>query len=225
MDASKNRMIDSLLLDLTSLMACSEYVTRHHRLYMPFHKKLLTFIEKNNLKQDRGWLFLERNAMILYWDNQYLSNGDCRIIMQFLIGQKDNGEARLSYFSHNSFHPKLKPCEASFDKGEYNNVIFEVAKIYENAIQAKSGLNNIGSDLMMKAWNEKSPVLKLNDGITETERNIQEGMKYLSAGFMKHIRNPNAHLPSHENPLSQDICLELLGFASYLFRQLDIADN
>lgn len=225
MNTSKNRMIDSLLLDLTSLIACSDIVTRHHHLYIPFHKKLLDFIEKNNLKQDRGWLFLERNYMVLYLDNQFLSNEECRVIIQFLKGHKDNGEDKLSYFSHNSFHPKLKPCEESFDKGEYNNTIFEASKIYENAIQSKSGLDRIGSDLMMKVWNENNPVLKLNEGTSETDKNIQEGIKYLSAGFMKHIRNPNAHLPSHEHPISQDVCLELLGFVSYLFGQLDIAVN
>lgn len=223
MDASKNRMIDTLLLDLAALIACSDIVTRHHELYVPFHKKLLDFVDKYDLKQDRGWIFLERNSMILYLDNQYLNNNECRSIIQFLIGQKDNGQDRLSYFSHNSLHPNLKPCEESFDKREYNNVIFEAAKIYENAVQSKSDLDKIGSDLMMKVWNENNPVLKLNECISETEKNIQEGMKYLAAGFMKHIRNPNAHLPSHEHPLSEDTCLELLGFVSYLFRQLDIS--
>jgi uncharacterized protein (TIGR02391 family) len=221
---TKNKEIESLINDCGHLIASDEIVKRNHKLYVPFHKKLLAFIEKYDLKQDRGWLFLERNHVILYWDSQWLNNDECRAILQFLIGQKDNDEeSKMSYFGNVSLHPKLKPCEDFFDKGNYNSTIFEGAKIFNKTVQEKAKSTNDGTNLMMEVFKPESGVLKLNLQKTDSEKNFQAGMQFLAAGMIQHIRNPNAHEPSHEKPISQVECLELLNFLSYLFKQVDNA--
>src|SRR5947209_2402063 len=45
----------------------------------------------------------------------------------------------------------------------------------------------------------------------------------LSAGLMSAIRNPTAHEPAVDWPISLDDCLDILSFISFLYRQLDKA--
>ena len=66
-------------------------------------------------------------------------------------------------------------------------------------------------------------VLKLNKGESRTEKDVQEGVKFLSAGQMQALRNPTAHEPALHWPISKSDCLDMLSFISYLLRQLDIA--
>jgi uncharacterized protein (TIGR02391 family) len=65
--------------------------------------------------------------------------------------------------------------------------------------------------------------LKINSGESKTEQNIQDGVKFLSAGLMQAMRNPTAHEPAIEWPISKQDCLDMLSFISYLFKQIDIA--
>ena len=66
-------------------------------------------------------------------------------------------------------------------------------------------------------------VLKLNSGQSETERNIQDGTKFLSSGLMRAVRNPTAHEPALDWPINKQDCLYMLSMISFLFRQLDKA--
>jgi len=63
--------------------------------------------------------------------------------------------------------------------------------------------------------------LKLNAGQTQTEQNVQEGVKFLSAGLMQAVRNPTAHETAVDWGIAKEDCLDLLSFISYLFKQLD----
>jgi hypothetical protein len=67
--------------------------------------------------------------------------------------------------------------------------------------------------------------LKYDTTINEVdrERNIQDGLKFLSAGAMKSICNPTAHEPAIEWPISKHDCLDFFGFISFLWHQLDKA--
>lgn len=75
---------------------------------------------------------------------------------------------------------------------------------------------------MMEAWTTNG-VLKITACKTETDKNVQEGIKFLSAGLMQAMRNPTAHEPALDWPISKEDCLDMLSFLSYLFRQLDKA--
>lgn len=79
-----------------------------------------------------------------------------------------------------------------------------------------------GESLMMDVFSIKG-VLKLNSGQTETELNVQDGIKFLSSGLMRAVRNPTAHEPALDWPINKQDCLDLLSMTSFLFRQLDKA--
>jgi len=79
-----------------------------------------------------------------------------------------------------------------------------------------------GAKLMMNVWGCKG-VLKITRCITDTDKNVQDGVKFLSGGLMRAIRNPTAHEPALDWPIDRQECLEILSLISFLFRQLDKA--
>lgn len=126
-------------------------------------------------------------------------------------------------FSMRKFHAEIhKHCAKLYSQGNYFHAVFEAAKVYNKKVQEKAQSKKDGQALMMEAWTI-SGVLKVTQCRTETENNIQEGIKYLSAGLMQAMRNPTAHEPALDWPISKEDCLDMLSFISYLFRQLDKA--
>ena len=72
---------------------------------------------------------------------------------------------------------------------------------------------------MMKAFSEPSPPIELTPLANRSERNEQEGYKFLFAGSMAAIRNPRGHeVLVSESP---DECLDHLSLASLLLRRLE----
>ena len=61
--------------------------------------------------------------------------------------------------------------------------------------------------------------------MNETDRNVQDGIKFLSAGLMRAIRNPTAHEPAVDWPIAEVDSLDIMSFISFLFRKLDDAVN
>ena len=95
-------------------------------------------------------------------------------------------------------------------------------KCLDNAVRDRSGLSDKGgSDLMFTVFNEKNPILKLNELHSTSDRNEQEGYKHLFAGAMTGIRNPRAH--EHELRDDPKVALEKLAFANHLMNKLDAA--
>jgi uncharacterized protein (TIGR02391 family) len=124
-------------------------------------------------------------------------------------------------FINRGFHEQIHlHCKKLFNQKNYFHAVFEAAKVYNKLVQEKSQSSKDGFQLMMDAW-ALNGTLKLTAGITETDKNIQEGNKFLSAGLMQAMRNPTAHEPALDWTISKTDCLDMLSFISYLFRQLD----
>lgn len=76
---------------------------------------------------------------------------------------------------------------------------------------------------MMSVWGCSGGVLKLTPCQTDTDINIQDGIKFLSGGLMSAIRNPTAHELAVDFGVNKEDCLDILSFISFLFRKLDNA--
>lgn len=76
---------------------------------------------------------------------------------------------------------------------------------------------------MLEVWGCDNGVLKVTGCTSDTDRNVQDGIKFLSAGLMQAIRNPTAHEPATDWPISKEDCLDILSFISFLLRKLDEA--
>jgi len=127
----------------------------------------------------------------------------------------------------NSFWPNIHSeiigvSQKLFNDGYYAEAVFsafkEVNIRIKNIVKNKTGEELDGKSLMLKAFRLKNPIIKLNDCLTETERNIQEGYMHLFAGSIQGIRNPKAH---DNIKLDENRAVHFLYLASLLMYKID----
>lgn len=123
-------------------------------------------------------------------------------------------------FDERNIHPEIATVARKlFDDGHYPQATFEAFKYLDKAVSKISGLVDTGESLMMAAFSETKPKIKLTPIMTLSEISEQKGYKFVFAGSMGAIRNPRGHEYSLSDPVS--LCLDHLSFASTLLRRLD----
>ncbi len=127
---------------------------------------------------------------------------------------------------HNSIH---EVSEIDYQQKDYLRAAHEAVKKYIKEVQNKSGTKNPicqnldGQDLMFKSFGENG-ILKSTNCNSDTEKNIEEGQKFLSGGIVRGFRNPVSHETKHDiypNIFNDKDCLDVLSLISYLFGKLD----
>jgi uncharacterized protein (TIGR02391 family) len=108
-----------------------------------------------------------------------------------------------------------------FDNGHYAQATFEAFKFVDEEVQRISNSSQFGKKLMMHVFSGVTPPVKINPGMTKTEKSEQEGYAFLFAGSTMAIRNPRGHTSGLVD--DPDTCLDHLSFASMLLRRLDDA--
>ncbi len=146
------------------------------------------------------------------------------ILRQGNVGLSGIVQERRLVFDARHFHGEVaRHSQRLFLQGNFFHAVFESAKAYNKLVREKSQTERDGQSLMLEVWGCDKGVLKITQCQSETERNVQDGVKFLAAGLMQAIRNPTAHEPALDWPISQDDCLDILSFLSFLFRKLDDA--
>jgi uncharacterized protein (TIGR02391 family) len=126
-------------------------------------------------------------------------------------------------FDERRFHNKItQHARKLFIEGNYFHAIFECCKVYDKEVQSKSQMQGFGSKLMEAAL-ATSGTLKINTQQTKTEISEQEGLMHLSVGLMRAIRNPQAHEPALDWPITREDALDMLSFLNFLFRKIERA--
>lgn len=126
----------------------------------------------------------------------------------------------LHPFDERNIHPKIDAVSKRlYDDGHYSQATFEAYKLLDKEVQRISRVKQSGVKLMMQAFNEQSPIVKFSKGETASEKDEQEGYKFIFAGVMFAIRNPRGHEHGIEEPPYQ--CLDHLSLASMLLRRLE----
>jgi uncharacterized protein (TIGR02391 family) len=122
-------------------------------------------------------------------------------------------------FDERNIHPDIAGMAMKlFDDGHYAQATFEAFKYIDNQVKAISGIEDTGFSLMMNAFNETGPKIKLTNLKTMSDKDEQKGFRYIFAGIMSGIRNPRGH----DNRVdSIDLCLDHLSVASVLLRTLE----
>ena len=130
----------------------------------------------------------------------------------------------LERFDSNQFHPEIiENCRDLYGQGNYFHAVFEAAKVYNNLVKFKAQFVKDGVPLMLSVWDPQNGVLKVNSCTSETERNVQDGIKFLSAGLMSAVRNPTAHEPALQWLVDEQDAIDILSLVSFLLRQYDKA--
>ena len=123
-------------------------------------------------------------------------------------------------FDQRNIHPEIQQVSKDlFDNKHFTQATFEAFKCIEKKVQETSTLSSPGWDLMMKAFNKKSPKIKLNNLASVSDKDEQEGYKFIFGGTMQGIRNPRAHGSDISD--APDQCLDYLSLASLLLKRID----
>jgi len=170
----------------------------------------------------------ERNRLLESFCDQLSSEDDLRTAVHSILKAADvplrNESKDKSEFLHRGFHSEIiKHCQVLFLQGNYFHAVFEACKVYNKLVGEKALSSKDGESLMMDVWSWQNGVLKVTACQTETDKNVQDGIKFLSAGLMRAMRNPTAHEPALHWPITKEDCLDILNFVSFLLRQLDKA--
>ncbi|MGG1596418.1 TIGR02391 family protein [Paenibacillus naphthalenovorans] len=170
----------------------------------------------------------ERNKLIIQFCKEIAGKNNIDPVVEIL---SKNGlpynlvyKDELDLFLKRDFHSEInRHCRELFLQRNYFHAVFEAAKAYNYLVKEKSNSGKDGVSLMMDVLSVSNGVLKITKCVSETDRNVQDGVKFLSSGLMQAIRNPTAHEPAITWPISKQDCLDILSFISFLFRQLDSA--
>ena len=129
----------------------------------------------------------------------------------------------ISLFDALITHSDLRSATRTlFSTGHYADAVRRGFICLDNAVRDKSGVSSkTGDSLMRTAFSANKPLLRLNDFLTDSDRNEQHGYMDLYAGSMRGIRNPRAHEAKVKDDC--ETALELLTLANHLMRRLDCA--
>jgi uncharacterized protein (TIGR02391 family) len=125
-------------------------------------------------------------------------------------------------FDTRNIHPSL-PTKVKnlFDDGHFAEATFHAFKYLDKQVQKHSQLSESGFKLMMAAFDRSKPKVQLTPLKTESEKDEQEGYRFVFAGGVQAIRNPRGH--EYAVVDDPDICLDHLSFVSMLLRRLEAA--
>lgn len=126
----------------------------------------------------------------------------------------------LHAFDRRNIYPNFPvKVRRLFDDGHYSEATFEALKFVDKRVQKHSRLGETGVKLMMRVFDENTPVLKLTPLSNPSEIDEQKGYRFLFTGGVLAIRNPRGHeVNVIDDP---DTCLDHLLFASLLLRRLE----
>lgn len=107
------------------------------------------------------------------------------------------------FFDVYHLHPKLQKAERLIYKSEFESAAREAFVVVETVLREKSGLDLHGFELATKALKfevdkqtgevTKQPFISINDLKTESEKNEQDGIRYMLMGFFQGVRNLYQH--------------------------------
>lgn len=131
-------------------------------------------------------------------------------------------ESHLHPFDRRNIHPSLQTkVRRLFDDGHYAEATFEAFKFIDKLVQRHSKLKESGLKLMMAAFDEAKPLIRLTPLKEISEVDEQKGFRFMFSGGVLGIRNPRGHeVNLRDDP---DTCLDHLALASLLMRRLEQA--
>lgn len=141
-----------------------------------------------------------------------------------VVQQHSNQQNMPLYYNIVTNSALCEKTERLFGDGHYARAVEEAFKLLDNLVQEKAGLLGAGltgAKLMQLVLSPQKPVLKLNEGISASEKDEQLGYMQILAGSMSGIRNPRAHDSDWED--TEQRALQLLALANHLIERIETA--
>lgn len=122
-------------------------------------------------------------------------------------------------------HPAIAAyCKAELVADNYFHAVMEANKGLFQRIRDLSGVEADGNKLIEEVFSN-NPILIINNYTSKSEQDEHTGFCNLLKGLCAMFRNPLAHEPKVEWPVSEQDALEILGIISYCHRRLDNAQK
>jgi uncharacterized protein (TIGR02391 family) len=126
----------------------------------------------------------------------------------------------LHPFDERNIHSRIESVSKKlFDDGHYAQATFEAYKLLDREVAYHAKASETGEKLMMKVFNEESPLIQLTDLTTASKKDEQRGFKFIFSGSVVAIRNPRGHEYGMKDTPTE--CLDHLSLASMLLRRLE----
>jgi uncharacterized protein (TIGR02391 family) len=111
------------------------------------------------------------------------------------VGQPAVGESRdVHPFDERNIHPAIPAVSVKlFDDGHYAQATFEAFTYIDTEVKSVSGIEDTGFSVMMIAFNEKEPKIRLTNLKSMSDTDEQKGFRYIFAGTVSGIRNLRGH--------------------------------
>lgn len=132
-------------------------------------------------------------------------------------------ELRAKLLARSVHSDVLAFCRPELLDGNYFHAVLEATKSVAAKIRLHSGLQGDGAALVQRAFGGQQPYLAINRLSDDTDRSEQAGFVNLVIGLFGTFRNPTAHAPRVDWPISEQDALDLLTLVSYVHRRLDAA--
>jgi len=117
----------------------------------------------------------------------------------------------------------LKLVEKLYNDGHHSRAVEEAFKLLNNIVKSTVKIEPEldGSSLMKKAFSANNPLLMINSGESQSEKDEQLGYMEIFSGVMTGIRNPRAH--EHDWEDTQQRAMELITIADHLIERVRLA--
>lgn len=119
----------------------------------------------------------------------------------------------------------FKYCKEELLQNNYFHSVFEANKGLFERIRELSGVTTDGNTLIEQVFSKNNPILIINNNISHSEQDEQNGFCNLLKGLCSMFRNPMAHETKVEWEIGEQDALEILGIISYCHRRLDKAQR
>lgn len=166
-----------------------------------------------------GKVLLRQSMVKINLVSETLCNRLARMLPAPIHASKSEGKPKDA-LDITQLHPRIVETSGSlFRDGHYSQAILDAFKAVNNYVKGKSRLQLDGQELMAQAFKDDDPVIRLNEGRSQSEKDERKGFRFLYMGAMCGIRNPKAHeLVQLGEP---DRALEYLALASLLMRRAE----
>lgn len=132
---------------------------------------------------------------------------------------RDLRKKLLGYGVHSKI---LECCREELLDEDYFHAVQEAAKSICERLRQMSGLSMDGTELIQTVMSIKKPYIALNSLRTETEKNLQNGLKELMLSIIHMVRNVTAHELRIRWDINESDAAEILSLISYVHKCLDI---
>lgn len=164
------------------------------------------------------------NECLSYVGYELQSNGRFRVVTTAKTiseAQQRANDLLVNLQMRNAHQEIFKYCTTELVDKNYFHAVFEACKGLFARIRQLSLINTDGIRLVEYVFNH--PILVINSYKSKQEKDEQKGFEAILEGLCNMFRNPEAHQPKIEWPVSEQDALEILSLISYCHRRLDNA--